>query len=667
MRDILINYITDLINKNYSLNINNLILEVPENISFGDFALPCFQFSKILKKSPNIISLDIKSIIDNEKKDFIDEVNNLGPYLNFKINKEFFFKNLFEEISNKKENYGRKKSNGKSVMIEFSSPNTNKPQHLGHIRTNLLGDSISNIFEANGYKAIRVNLLNDRGIHICKAMVAWLKFGNGEEPSENLKGDYLVGKYYVLFEKEAKKEKDEFLSKHLYENIFILDAKKFESKKNYLKNKAYAIFGKNEVTKSDCLKRKDFKYLHDIFNKVKENFSEKDLILIDLNSFEKYEKEKFIDEEVMENSKILQEAREMLAKWEEGDKEVIEVWKKLNSWVIEGFNKTYESLGIKFDKYYYESETYKLGKKYVEEGLKKGICYKKDDGSVWIKLPEKEFGGDKLLLRKDGTSVYMTQDIGTSFLKYQDFKMDKSIYVVGSEQDYHFKVLFKILELLGLENAKECYHLSYGMISLPEGRMKSREGKIVEADDLIKEMQEKAKEEILLRGREFNNEELENISKTVGLGALKYYILQFSPRTEFIFDPKASIDFNGKTGPYLQYTHARICTLLNTLNIELKDIDFKLLNTESDYKLLRLLEQYPYIVEKALLQYNTSYITEYIYNLASEFNSFYSKNDNRIKEMEYEQKKAKLALCYMVKIIIKNSLSLLGIQAPEKM
>jgi arginyl-tRNA synthetase len=245
--------------------------------------------------------------------------------------------------------------------------------------------------------------------------------------------------------------------------------------------------------------------------------------------------------------------------------------------------------------------------------------------------------------------------------------MDKSIYVVGSEQDYHFQVLFKILELLGFEKAKDCYHLSYGMISLPEGRMKSREGKIVDADDLIKEMADKAKEEMLLRGRDFTEEELDNISKIVGLGALKYYILQFSPRTEFVFDPKASIDFNGKTGPYLQYTHARICTLLNTLNIELSDINFDLLNTESDYKILRLIEQYPYITEKSLSQYNTSYISEYLYDLASEFNSFYSKNDNRIKEMNIEQKKAKLALCYMVKTTIKNALSLLGIQAPEKM
>jgi len=667
MRALLTEYIINLINKNYNLNIDNILIEIPENYNFGDFALPCFQFSKILKKSPNIISNELRELVNSNKNEFINQVTSIGPYLNFNVNKSFFFKNLFETIFNQKDNYGKKEKNNKSVMIEFSSPNTNKPQHLGHIRTNLLGDCISNLFEANGYRSIRVNLLNDRGIHICKAMLSWIKFGNGEEPSDGLKGDHLVGKYYVLFEKELKKEKDKFLSKYLFDDIFVLTIDRFEKNKDILKDKSYVVFNKDGIIQSDNLKEDEFTYIHNKFNLLKENFNVDSLILVYLKSFEEHQKEKFLDDQAMDDSNLLKEARELLVKWENGDEEVIKIWKKLNNWVIEGFNVTYKNLGVHFDKYYFESETYKLGKKYVEEGLKKGICYKKDDGSVWIKLTQKEFGGDKLLLRKDGTSVYMTQDIGTAFLKYADFKMDKSIYVVGCEQDYHFKVLFKILELLGFENAKNCYHLSYGMISLPEGKMKSREGKIVDADDLIKEMIDKAKEEILLRGREFEKEELDNISRIVGLGALKYYILQFSPRTEFVFDPKASIDFNGKTGPYLQYTHARICTLLNTLDVKLENINFNLLNSQSDYRLLRLIEQYPYIIEKSLLQYNPSYITEYLYDIASEFNSFYSKNDNRIKEMDNELKKAKLSLCYMVKITIKNALSLLGIEAPEKM
>jgi arginyl-tRNA synthetase len=341
---------------------------------------------------------------------------------------------------------------------------------------------------------------------------------------------------------------------------------------------------------------------------------------------------------------------------------------------VQGFNQTYESLGVSFDKYYHESETYKLGKEYVMAGLSSGACYQKEDGSVWLKLPQKGFGNDKILLRRDGTSVYMTQDIGTAFLKYNDYHMDKSIYVVGSEQEYHFQVLFKALELLGFEKYQGCYHLSYGMISLPEGKMKSREGKVVDADDLVEEMYDKASEEIISRNRPFSGEELASISKIVGLGALRYYILQFSAKTDFTFDPKASIDFNGKTGPYIQYTFARISSLLKMITGEgardgalFTDADFSTLNSQEEFYLLRLLEQFPFVIEKSCINYNTSILAEFLYDLASAFNSFYSKGDNKIREMSPEEQKPKLALANATRIVLRNGLDLLGITAPEQM
>lgn len=581
-------------------------LEVPDIPEYGDFALPCFQFAKSFRKSPQVISTEIKSALQEKNTDYIQEMITVGPYLNFKIKKPFLFSEVFNKITRENINYGNTRlGEGQTVMVEFSSPNTNKPLHLGHIRNNLLGDSVSRIFKACSYKVIKANLLNDRGIHICKAMVAWKKWGNGEIPeSSGIKGDHLVGKYYVIFEQKLKAEQDDFIA------------------------------GKG----------------------------------IDFASIDDREKDKFIEEQFYPESVLLREARETLIKWENGDTETIELWKKLNKWVVEGFNQTYASMGIEFDKFYYESETYKLGKEYVLNGLKSGACYQKEDGSVWIKLPQKGFGNDKLLLRKDGTSVYMTQDIGTAFLKFNDYHMENSIYVVGSEQDYHFQVLFKSLELLGFEKYKGCYHLSYGMISLPEGRMKSREGKVVDADDLILEMKDKAKEEILKRNRPFSDEELDKISEIVALGAIKFYILQFSAKTDFTFDPNASIDFNGKTGPYIQYSHARISSLLRTLDdVEISNPDFSKLDSPEDFALVRILEQFPYIIEKACENYNTSILAEYLYEVASTFNSFYSKSDNRIKEMEPELQKPKLALANTCKIVLNNGLELLGITAPEQM
>ncbi len=580
-------------------------LEIPDISDYGDFSLPCFQFAKAFKKAPAVIANDIKTAIEENKPKYVNEINNVGPYLNFKLDKTVFFNEIFSQLKSNPENYGNSEiGKGQTVMVEFSSPNTNKPLHLGHLRNNLLGDSISRINSACGYKVVKANLFNDRGIHICKAMLTWEEFGNGETPeSSGLKGDHLIGKYYVMFDKKIKEELNQFLAE------------------------------KN----------------------------------IDISKLEDREKDQFMEKEFYPNSKYMTKVREMLRKWEESDEHVLSIWRKLNSWVFEGFNQTYKKMGISFDQFYYESDTYKLGKDHVVKGLESGVCYQQEDGSTWIKLPKKGFGNDKILLRRDGTSVYMTQDIGTAFKKYEDYQMDKSITVVGSEQDYHFQVLFKSLELLGFKNYEGCYHLSYGMVYLPEGKMKSREGTVVDADDLIDEMNEKAKEEIISRNRPFDGEELDKISEIVGLGALKYFILQFSAKSDFTFDPKASIDFNGKTGPYIQYTHARISSLLKQVNINLENIDFSSLNSSEDYNLLKLIEQFQGVIEKASSNNNTSLLADYLYNVASAFNSFYSKADNRIKDMEEVLQKPRIALAYMSKTVLSNGLALLGIKAPEQM
>lgn len=581
-------------------------LDVPDVAEYGDFSLACFVFAKAFRKAPQMIAEEIKALIIEKNPEYLAEINTVGAYLNFKLKKEYYFSKIISQILVDANNYGKTElGKNKRVLVEFSSPNTNKPLHLGHIRNNLLGDAVSRIYQSCGYEVVKANLLNDRGIHICKAMVAWQKYGNGETPaSSGIKGDHLVGKYYVIFEKKLKEEQEAFLK----------------------------------------------------------------TTTVDFSAMEDREKDKFIEEVFYPTSEHLTAARETLVKWENNDPETLKIWKMMNEWVVAGFNQSYKNLGISFDKYYFESETYKLGKEHALKGIEKGVCYQKEDNSVWIELKEKKFGNDKLLLRKDGTSVYMTQDIGTTFLKFNDFNLDKAIWVVGSEQEYHFQVLFKIMELLGFEKYKECYHLSYGMIYLPEGKMKSREGKVVDADDFVLEMKQKAKEEIVSRNRPFSKEELEKISEVVGLGALKFYILQYGAKTDFVFDPKASIDFNGKTGPYIQYTHARISSLLKVLaDVDLSNADFSSLKNTEDFTLLKLLEQFSKIIETACTNNNTSVIGEYLYALASAFNSFYSKADNRIKEMSVEEQKPRLAVAKACKIVLSNGLKLLGIDAPEQM
>jgi len=476
-------------------------------------------------------------------------------------------------------------------MVEYSSPNTNKPLHLGHVRNNLLGFSVAEILAAAGYNVVKTNLVNDRGIHICKSMLAWQKFGNGETPeSSGLKGDHLVGKYYVIFDKEYKKQIEDLKAGGQTED----DAKK--------------------------------------------------------------------------NAPLIKEAQEMLQKWEAGDLEVMSLWEKMNSWVYAGFAETYKKLGVRFDKFYYESNTYLLGKDIIEEGLAKGVFYRKDDNSVWIDLTSEGLD-EKLVLRSDGTSVYMTQDMGTAQLKYNDFHMDKSIYVVGNEQDYHFKVLFTILNKLGKAGRDGLFHLSYGMVDLPSGKMKSREGTVVDADDLMAEMEQTAKEQTEAMGKVegFGEAEKLHLYHTIGMGALKYFLLKVDPKKRLLFDPNESVDFQGHTGPFIQYTHARIRSVLSRAGAA--DIrrahEYIALATE-ERDLIVSLTQFPGIIQLAAEGYSPAIIANYVYELAKIYNKFY--HEKSILQAEDEAaKQFRLQLSEASGKVINKAMALLGIEVPERM
>jgi len=476
-------------------------------------------------------------------------------------------------------------------MVEYSSPNTNKPLHLGHVRNNLLGFSVAEILAAAGYEVIKSNLVNDRGIHICKSMLAWQKFGNGETPeSSGLKGDHLVGKYYVIFDREYK-----------------------------LQIEALKASGQTE-------------------------------------------------DEAKKNAPLIREAQEMLQKWEAGNAAVKSLWQTMNSWVYAGFAETYKALGVSFDKFYYESYTYLLGKDIIDEGLEKGVFFRKEDNSVWIDLTADGLD-EKLVLRSDGTSVYMTQDLGTAQLKYNDFHMDSSIYVVGNEQDYHFKVLFLILQKLGKTWAKGLYHLSYGMVDLPSGKMKSREGTVVDADDLIDEMEQTAKEQTEAAGKVdgFSEEEKLHLYHIIGMGALKYFLLKVDPKKRLLFDPNESVDFQGHTGPFIQYTHARIRSVLNRASStdinKAKEYD-QLAPEERD--LIFSLTQFPEIIKSAAEGYSPAVIANYVYELAKIYNKFY--HEKSILQAENEAaKQFRLQLSAASGKVINKAMGLLGIEVPERM
>jgi arginyl-tRNA synthetase len=559
----------------------------------GDMTVVLFPFIKLLRKSPEQIG---KEIGDNllKSSSVIEAYNVVKGYLNLKISVSYWLERLNEIFLQKDFWKVKLRENADLMMIEYSSPNTNKPLHLGHVRNNLLGWSIAQIQEANGWKVVKTNLVNDRGIHICKSMLAWKLFGNGETPqSSGLKGDHLVGKYYVLFDQAYKQQVREL---------------------------------------------------------VEEGWSE---------------------EEAKKSAPLIQEAQKMLLAWENNDPEVRKLWETMNGWVYEGFNETYRKLGIDFDKIYYESETYLVGKKIVEEGLDKGIFYRRPDGSVWADLRDDGLD-EKLLLRADGTSVYMTQDIGTAKVRYDDFPIKKMVYVVGNEQNYHFQVLSILLDKLGFEWGKSLVHFSYGMVELPDGKMKSREGTVVDADDLIDEMLRTAREtsEELGKLDGCSPEEVENIVRMVALGALKYFILKVDPRKNMTFNPKESIDFNGNTGPFIQYTHARIRSVLR--KAQEQSISFGKLNnlnlpiSEKERYLVQLLTEFPLMVKEAGNEFNPALIANFLYELVKEYNQFYH-DYSILKEENTDLRNFRLVLSSAVADVIKDGMALLGIEVPERM
>ena len=556
----------------------------------GDVTVVVFPMLRVVKGNPVVIGEQIGQYLQ-DNVDLVKDFNVVKGFLNIEISDTHYL-SFFESIKHK-ENYGFvTDKDDKAIMVEYSSPNTNKPLHLGHVRNVLLGYSVSEILKASGKKVYKTQIINDRGIHICKSMLAWQRYGNDETPDfTNLKGDKLVGNYYVEFDKAYKKEISDLMAQGQSEE----DAKK--------------------------------------------------------------------------NAPILIEAQKMLRKWEAGDEEVVSLWKTMNGWVYDGFEETYKAIGVDFDKYYYESDTYLLGKEFVAEGLKTGVFFKKEDGSVWCDLTEDGLD-EKIVLRSDGTAVYMTQDIGTAIQRIKDFPdVGGMVYTVGNEQDYHFKVLFLILKKLGFDWAKNLYHLSYGMVDLPSGKMKSREGTVVDADDLIQEMADTAEEISKELGKldEYNEEEKKALYKTIGLGALKYYILKVDPKKRILFDPKESIDFQGNTGPFIQYTYARIQSILRKSEDAINStIVSELSLHEKEKQLLKQLEQFPEVIQNAAEQHSPALIANYTYDLVKDFNSFY-QNVSILGADKEEEKIFRVQLSKTVGQTIKNAFNVLGINVPERM
>ena len=559
----------------------------------GDFTLVVFPFVKLARRSPEQTAQAIGEELQT-RMDVIESFNVIKGFLNFSLS-PIYWLNFLGEAAEERSFGTRKPYENDTVVVEYSSPNTNKPLHLGHIRNNLLGYSVAKILEAAGKKTIKVNLVNDRGIHICKSMLAWMKWGNGETPeSTGKKGDKLVGEYYVKFETELRKEAQALKESHQLD-----------------------------------------------------------------------------DENARNNAPLMQEARELLRKWEARDPETVEIWKMMNGWVYKGFDTTYQRLGVNFDKIYYESDTYLLGKEIVLEGIEKTAFYKKEDGSVWVDLTDEGLD-EKLLLRADGTSVYMTQDIGTAQLRYDDYQANQMIYVVGNEQNYHFDVLKKVLKKLEKPYAESLMHLSYGMVELPQGKMKSREGTVVDADDLMDEMFATAKEttEALGKTEGFSEEEKEKLFDMIGQGALKYFILKVDPKKNMLFNPEESIDFNGNTGPFIQYTHARIRSILRKAEEkELKEKKYnagKITLNEKEKLLLRSLYVFPQMVQDAAADMSPAQIANYVYDLAKEFNQFYHEH-SVLNESDPDVSLFRLQLSELTAHVIKTAMGLLGIEVPERM
>lgn len=559
----------------------------------GDFTIVVFPYVRQAHKSPETVANELGKLV-LEKVDDLSSFNVIKGFLNFTV-RDTYWVEFCNEISTD-EHYGTKEKNVDSapVVIEYSSPNTNKPLHLGHVRNNLLGWSVAQLLDANGYNVKKVNLVNDRGIHICKSMLAWLRYGNSETPeTSGMKGDHLVGKYYVEFDKHYKEE------------IAALVAEGMD------------------------------------------------------------------EEQAKKEAPLIQEAQQMLKKWEEGDAEVRALWEKMNQWVYTGFDETYRKMGVGFDKVYYESNTYLLGKELVQKGLETNILYRKDDGSVWCDLTNEGLD-HKLLLRKDGTSVYMTQDLGTALLRHNEFNAEQLIYVVGNEQDYHFTVLKIILKRLGFDWADKVYHLSYGMVELPNGKMKSREGTVVDADDLISEMEQTAEKMSREHGKnaDLTEEQQKELYHILALGALKYFILKVDPSKNMLFNPAESIDFNGNTGPFIQYTYARIRSIIRKaeqeMNIDWTKENVSVAINDKEKEVIKLLYDMPETVSQAAAEFSPAMIANYSYELAKAFNSFY-QDTPILKENDSSKIVMRLKLCNAVSNGIRNMMHILGIEVPERM
>ena len=594
LNDSLKQHILQAVQELYNVSLENVELQQTKKEFVGDVTLVVFSLLRQIKGNPVQIGEQIGTYLKEKVGNLVTDFNVIKGFLNLVI-ADTYYLNFLTEIKDNPQ-FGLATPNSKeAILVEYSSPNTNKPLHLGHIRNNLLGYSVAEILKAAGHKVYKTQIINDRGIHICKSMVAWQRFGNGETPENTgLKGDKLVGNYYVAFDKAYKEEIQELIAQ-----------------------------GKSK-------------------------------------------------EEAEKQAPIFVAAQEMLRQWEAGDPEVMKLWKQMNGWVYDGFAVTYKNLGVDFDSYYYESNTYLLGKDIVEQGLQKGVFFKKEDGSVWCDLTADGLD-EKLVLRADGTSVYITQDMGTAIQRVKDYPDVKGmVYTVGNEQDYHFKVLFLILKKLGYDWASHLYHLSYGMVDLPSGKMKSREGTVVDADDLIAEMEQTAKviSQELGKLDGYTEAQKENLYHTIGLGALKYYILKVDPKKRILFDPKESIDFQGNTGPFIQYTYARIQSILRKYaetnnNKEITVIQPDALQ-EKEKNLLKSITLFPFIVQDAADNYSPAVVANYVYDLVKDFNSFY-QNVSILGEEDTNKRHFRVALSKKIGEIIAESFKMLGIQVPERM
>ena len=584
---------------NHDVAPENILLQKTKKEFEGDFTIVVFPYVKAAKKSPEVVANELGEYVKANLAN-IESYNVIKGFLNFVVKTEYWLSFVKDNVCKSDFGYVAANTSSSPIVIEYSSPNTNKPLHLGHIRNNLLGWSVAKLLQAAGNNVKKVNLVNDRGIHICKSMLAWKLYGNGETPqSSGMKGDHLVGKYYVLFDKHYKDE-----------------VKQIAAQKN------------------------------------------------------------IAEDEVAKESPLMLEAQDMLRRWEAKDPEIVELWTKMNGWVYEGFDATYKKMGIDFDKIYYESNTYLLGKELVTKGLEKGVLFRKEDGSVWADLTDKGLD-QKLLLRKDGTSVYMTQDLGTALLRHNDFDAKQLIYVVGNEQDYHFNVLKIILERLSFDWAEKIYHLSYGMVELPNGKMKSREGTVVDADDLIEEMIATAEAMSKEHGRnnDLPTDEAQKLYAMLALGALKYFILKVDPKRNMLFNPEESIDFNGNTGPFIQYTHARIRSIIRKAqeqhNLAIDDtqqmIDWTIADiTAKEKEIIKAIYDMPNVILEAANNYSPAMVANYVYDVAKSFNSFY-QDTPILKETNADNMVFRLYLCKMVSTVVRNSMAVLGIEVPEKM